>query len=207
MSDTAPELSIEVIIEAALRLAKRVGLDAITMRALADEMGVSHMATYYHVPNKNGLLQLVAEAAIAQVELAPPSAGVWHVRLSLLIRDMRAALVPYPGLGPFLLANEVPSPNSGRLMASAIAMLRESGFSERDALVAFTTVHNWLLGRLHVEAALSHSQLQRLDRRRGAAKVPAVRGVTAISRREYFDYGLEVVINGLRATVGRSVPE
>ena len=48
----------QTLVEAALRVARRVGLDALSMRMVAEELGVSAMAAYRHVPNRETLINL-----------------------------------------------------------------------------------------------------------------------------------------------------
>ena len=67
------QLSQERIVAAALAVAKRVGFDRLTMRALADELGVTPMAAYYYVSSKDQLLELVADAVASDAKPLPPT--------------------------------------------------------------------------------------------------------------------------------------
>ena len=177
-----------------MRVTKRVGLDRLTMRALAAELDVTPMAVYHHVQNKAELLQLVADAVVADVEVPPAASGSWETRLSALVRELRDRLGEFPGVGPYLLGTDVPTPGADRLVESAIAMLVEAGFEDEEAALAFTAVHNYLLGRLSVEAALRGPRLRRLRRRRSGLREPRIPRLPAD---RYFDYGLEHLIRGL----------
>ncbi|HZP28541.1 MAG TPA: TetR/AcrR family transcriptional regulator [Acidimicrobiia bacterium] len=187
-------LGRDEIVDAAMRVTKRSGLDRLTMRALAAELDVTPMAVYHHVQNKAELLQLVADAAVAGVAVPPPETGPWEARLAALVRELRARLAEFPGVGPYLLGSDVPTPGADRVVESGIAMLVDAGFGEEEATLAFTAVHNYLLGRLYVEASLRGPRLRRLRRRRSAMREPSI---PRLSADRYFEYGLEHLIRGL----------
>src|SRR5436190_3495185 len=92
----AEQLSQERIIAAALRVAKRVGFDRLTMRALAEELGVTPMAAYYYVKSKEELLELVADS-VAAAEPPLPAGLPWDEQLKLRAFDLFDRLVRYPG--------------------------------------------------------------------------------------------------------------
>jgi len=188
-------LGRDEIVDAAMRVTKRSGLGGLTMRALATELGVTPMAMYHHVPNKDALLQLVADTVVDQVEIPPSSVGGWSERLIALIRELRARLAEFPGVGPYLLGSEIPTPGADRIVTAAVEMLMEGGFSERDAGLAFTAVHNYLLGRLYVEASLRGPRLRRLRAKRSAGSEPPG---TRLRADEYFEYGLRHLVRGLQ---------
>jgi AcrR family transcriptional regulator len=183
------------IVDAAMRLIGSQGLEGLTMRALAVELGVTPMAMYHHVANKDELLQLVADAVISDVEVPSRDTGPWNVRLTLLAQELRSQLAAFPGVGPYVLGSDVVMPGLDRLMTDTIGMLIEEGFSERDAALAFTALHNYLLGRLTVEASLRGARLTRLKARRAGQPQPPGGDLPAD---EYFEYGLSHLIDGLR---------
>src|SRR4051812_7812961 len=88
---SADRLDVEQIVAAALRLTKRQGLNNLSMRSLADELGVTPMATYYYVHNKTELVDLVLEAVMSDVKVPDPSSGSWSERMWKLNRDTRKA--------------------------------------------------------------------------------------------------------------------
>ena len=78
-SVTPPALSREVVVDAALRLVDTQGFDAMTMRAVAGELGVVPMALYRHVTDKRDLVDAVLDRAMARVEL-PAVDSPWRSR-------------------------------------------------------------------------------------------------------------------------------
>src|SRR5207302_6834743 len=134
--DRSRPLSKDEIVAAALRLTKEVGLERLTMRLLAGQLGVTPMAAYYHVPDKRSMLELVGDAVMAQVEVPPPEAGPWDERLRLLNLSVRKVLAEYPGVGSFLLGAPLTT-NGRRLVDATVEILLDAGFDEREATLAY----------------------------------------------------------------------
>src|SRR3972149_3297280 len=139
------------ILDAALRLIHGHGIDALSMRGLAQQLGVSPMAIYYYVPNKDELLHRVAEKVLAGVPTPAPLASAWERQMrdyALAIWDLLSA---YPGLSQVVLARR-PATASQRLSSYALSLLEVAGFDQRTALLSMLSFHTYLLGVLTVQA-------------------------------------------------------
>src|ERR671919_1059934 len=84
-------LSKERVFRAALELADRSGLESLTMRKLADELGVGVMSLYYYVPNKDELITGMVDIVFSEIEL-PPNGGDWKTAMRQRARSTREAL-------------------------------------------------------------------------------------------------------------------
>jgi AcrR family transcriptional regulator len=148
-------LSRESVVEASMRLARENGLDGVTMRAVAAELGVTPMALYYHVDNKDQLVQLIADEVLAGT--APLQSGAdWESTLRDYLHSRWEALQAYPGLASYMID------------------LEEAGFDPDTALLAWSFALTYLQGRLSVDARFKSSEarvegLDRLSRRAHAA--------------------------------------
>jgi AcrR family transcriptional regulator len=92
-----PALDVDAIVGAAVALADERGLPALSMRALADALGVGTMTLYGHVPGKAELLDLMVDAVLG--ETAPePARGSWRARLEQLARENAALYRRHPWL-------------------------------------------------------------------------------------------------------------
>ena len=95
-------LSLEAIVSAAIAVADREGLDALSMRRLAQELDVNPMSLYHHVRDKQALLDAMADAVVAgfaepsEEVLASPSPRPWTEELRALIWLARGALIEHP---------------------------------------------------------------------------------------------------------------
>ncbi|MFG1789898.1 mycofactocin system transcriptional regulator MftR2 [Nocardia altamirensis] len=191
-------LSESEIVEAALRVVREDGVEKLSMRRLSRELGVSPMAPYYYVADKRELLDLVATAALTGVRTPPPESGPWQHRLRDLIDQIDDKLRKHPGLGDVLIEQMLGKQLD--LIAAIMEILFEAGFTERNVLAAYATIHTYLFGRSRVNprdrAPLSDVALP--DAVERATKYMAdLRGKYA------YDFGMEVLVAGLEAQLVR----
>jgi AcrR family transcriptional regulator len=184
------QLSQDRIVEAALRVAKRLGFYRLTMRALAEELGVTPMAAYYYVKSKEQLLELVADSvAAAQPQL--PADLPWDEQLKIQAFDLFERLTEYPGLGAFLLERPL-TPGVRKNYWNAIELFRRAGLDEHDAELAHATYHTFMFGLMGMEY-----------RFRPAKRSKRVRDDDAIvahaTTHDFIEFGLDVLIDGIRA--------
>jgi AcrR family transcriptional regulator len=172
------ELDSDRVVAGLLALARRVGVGRVTMRALASELGTSAPSLYYHVPNKQAALDLLAEALLDQVLL--PTAGTWQERLTALYGAGRAALLTVDGITTVLQSRPVPA-SGQRLDAAALEVLRGAGFDRSSAAMAQSLLSIHLLGSVSLEQALARTPA-RLSRRVADAR---------------FAFGMRVILRGL----------
>lgn len=107
---------------AALDLADAEGLDAVSMRRLAGELGVGAMSLYSHVAGKDELLELMADRIFAEF-LAPELPADWREALRTIARRTRTAMLHHPWLVPALVAG---APEPRRLGPSALRHFEQS---------------------------------------------------------------------------------
>ncbi|MFE9578728.1 mycofactocin system transcriptional regulator MftR2 [Nocardia sp. NPDC006044] len=191
-------LSESEIVEAALRVVREDGVEKLSMRRLSRELGVSPMAPYYYVADKRELLDLVATAALTGVRTPPAESGSWQRRLRDLIDQIDDKLRKHPGLGDVLIEQMLGKQLD--LIAAIMEILFEAGFTDRNVLAAYATIHTYLFGRSRVNprdrAPLSDVALPEAVER--ATKYMAdLRGKYA------YDFGMEVLISGLEAQLVR----
>jgi AcrR family transcriptional regulator len=122
-------LSRDSVLQTALRLADRDGLDALTMRALADELGVEAMSIYYHLPNKDAILDGAVEVVFAEIEAEVGGFGVptttdaatWAPALRERILGARRVLLRHPW-APWIM-------NATRHVDGIVGIMRAGGMS------------------------------------------------------------------------------
>ncbi|MFI7076530.1 TetR/AcrR family transcriptional regulator C-terminal domain-containing protein [Micromonospora sp. NPDC049903] len=145
-------LSRERALAAAIELVDAEGLAALTMRRLAAGLGVEAMSLYYHLPGKEGLLDGLVEAVIAEIEAATEVADAtaagddWRTRLRQRFLAARAVMLRHPW-APGLLGSR-PTVPSGvyTYYDQIIATLRDGGFSYRIAHRALHAFGSLALG-------------------------------------------------------------
>jgi TetR/AcrR family tetracycline transcriptional repressor len=191
-------LSESEIVEAALRVVREDGVEKLSMRRLSRELGVSPMAPYYYVADKRELLDLVATAALTGVRKSPPESGPWQQRLRDLIDQIDEKLRKHPGLGDVLIEQMLGKQLD--LIAALMEILFEAGFTDRNVLAAYATIHTYLFGRRRVNprdrSPLSDVALPDVVER-------ATKYMADLRGRYAYDFGMEVLVAGLEAQLVR----
>ncbi|MQA79685.1 MAG: TetR family transcriptional regulator [Streptosporangiales bacterium] len=140
------------IVDAAVRLARTEGVAALTIRRLADEVGASRMALYRHVPSKDALLDLVANAVAER--LAVPDVSVdspWQDRLRQLAHAMRRELRALPDLAQLIMARGNHSPGGLHLAEAILATLTTADLDDAATARFYLVYVDLVLGRAHRE--------------------------------------------------------
>lgn len=178
------------IVQAALAIADADGLEALTMRRLALELGAAPMAAYAHFAGKRELLTAVVDAVMGEVEL-PEADGRWRKPIRRLGLSFRAALLAHPAVMPAVHACGARGPKTLELLDRAHRILRSAGFADEQAAGAVDTLHAFALGAVSLEIASTFVD-------------PPVRhvmpNVPAGDREDRFRYGLDTILDGLAAT-------
>ncbi len=182
------------IVDAALRVIGEDGVDSLSMRRLSRELGVSAMACYYYVANKEELLDLVAKRALAGIQIPTDSGLPWHVRLRVLIERIDAELRHYQGVGEVLL--ERMRSTDRRIMCGTMEILEEAGFDDDAIVMAYATVHTYLFGRYRVTMS-GPPQSKNTEHDDIASRLQPT--ILKLRGRDYFDFGAGTLVAGLRA--------
>jgi AcrR family transcriptional regulator len=184
-------VSRQEIVNAALVIAERVGVGGVTMRILADELGVSVATAYYHVKDKAELLRLMGDAALAQVP-CPPRESPWDQRLVALSDDVRRTTARYPGLFP-TVPGVTEGPEVARLSECTLEMLRDAGVCEEELEATLLAVATYTWGQLLLDAlgreALS-AEARSSSRGREPASTPPV---------PTFQTSFQILLDGIRS--------
>lgn len=154
--DTA--LDAERIVDAAMALTRRHGLQGFSMRRLADDLGVTAMAPYSYFPSKEALLDAVTHQVFAQVKvpshdgLEPP----WDEQLRTFAWAVHDVLVEYPGVADQIYTYQRFPASAVPLVDHGVRLLQQAGFDETQAVVAFDVLASVVITRTHFE---SHQRL------------------------------------------------
>jgi AcrR family transcriptional regulator len=184
-------VSREEIVAAALAIAERVGVAGVTMRMLADELGVSVATAYYHVKDKAQLLRLMGDAALAQVR-CPPLGSPWDQRLVELSDDVRRTTARYPGLFP-TVPGVTEGPEVARLTECTLGMLRDAGVGEEELDATLLAVATYIWGQLLLDT-LGREALS--AEARGSS---TRRELSRPSQVSAFEASFEILLDGIRS--------
>lgn len=151
-SDRSP-LSRERVVTAAVALADEIGLDALSMRKLAQALGVEAMSLYHHVANKDDLLDGMVDAVFTEIE-APPIGGPWRPAIRARCTSLRAVLLAHPWAVGLLDSRQSPGLATLAHHDAVIGCLRADGFTVAHTALAFATLDAFVYGFAVQELAL-----------------------------------------------------
>ena len=126
-------LTREEIIKEALALLEEHGPGALSMRRLAERLGVAPNALYTHVHGKADLIDGLIDQVYAGLDLDPDPAGDWTQQLATLSQAVRAHLLAHPAVVPYARQQPGLGPHSLRLGEAIYRVLRPAGFSDQAA--------------------------------------------------------------------------
>lgn len=205
----------------ALTLADAEGLDAVTIRRLATDHGVTPMALYWHFRDKDLLLDGIVERLLSEVVLPDDLPQLpWDQRLRELLAAILAVLRAHPAAAELIQTRIMLSEAGLDLTERALGLLREAGFSpEQAAQLAGHALCSIVLlvtsepgQQVGEEAELKEQRmrskkamLQSLSPERYPHVQACAEGFTNCgSAPAYFDLGLDLFVNGLRAVAPAS---
>lgn len=156
-------LNTATVVEAALGLIEDEGIDGLSIRRLADRLGVGRMALYRHVDSKDELLRLVLNEIAERELLADDGAELpWREELRVLAHRIRSQLIRYPGLGGALLAAGAAGPASRRFAERLLGVFARAGFRGRDLAVCYLIYVDTVVGRAHREGVADFAAAARM---------------------------------------------
>ena len=143
--ETRVPLSKERVLQAAVGLAARDGIDSLTMRKLAEELGAGAMSLYHYVPNKEELLDGMVDIVFSEIEL--PTADVhWRTAMRRRALSTREALNRHRWAVGLMESRSTPGPASLRLHNAVLGCLREAGFSIELTIQAYSVQDAYIYG-------------------------------------------------------------
>ncbi|MBB6554941.1 TetR/AcrR family transcriptional regulator [Nonomuraea rubra] len=154
MSPPSHPLSRGLVLEAAIRVADRGGVEAITMRKVAQELGVEAMSLYHHVPNKDAILDGVVDMVFAAIKL--PGAGYddWREAIRVRAFSAREVLSRHSWALGLIDSRRNPGPATLRHHDAVLGVLRRAGFTLPMAAHAVSLIDSYVGGFVLQEANL-----------------------------------------------------
>jgi AcrR family transcriptional regulator len=199
-------------LEVALAIADSDGIEAVTMRRLARELGVEAASLYHHVNGKDQILDGLVDIVAAEIEPPLPSAG-WREAINQRAHNTRAGLCRHPWAVSLMASRTTPGPATLRLLETGIRCFREGGFSVLLAAHAVSavdsSVHGFVLQEVNLPfrggselAAMTAAVMEAFP----ASEFPYLFEMTVahVLQPGYdygneFDSGLKVVLDGVAA--------
>jgi AcrR family transcriptional regulator len=205
--------SRERVVEVALDLLRVGGLDALSMRKVAAELGVSVSTVYWWAGNKEQLLALVVDEIHGRIELPNDDPAVaWVEQLRTYAENSYAVYSQYAFVFPIVFRGVLAGPNTCDLVECALRILRRGGFSDDEAVAAHSALGALVLGFVrHVADPApgddvvwtAGHRLEELDRARYPATVAMAAELQAHDPDRRFGFALDAFLGGLAARAPR----
>lgn len=200
-------LTAERVVEAAIAVADRGGIDAVSMRSVGRELGVEAMSLYHHVASKEALLDALADWIFASV-VAPTRAMGWREGLLAHGASVRAVLGAHPWAFALVESRRDPGPVLLAHHEAVLACLQRDGFSVRGSAHAFSLVDAYVYGFALTErnlpfdpgvdgASFVEAIAQHAVTHPSLAAVAATWVEDGSSFTSEFDHGLGIVLDAL----------
>jgi AcrR family transcriptional regulator len=134
------------IVELALEIVDREGLDALNMRRLATQAGVKPMSLYHHFPSKDAILDAVGEALAATALSASEAGGTWQDRVHQQFAELHGVVREHPRALPLISRAVVRTPSGRRWMEELMQTLLTASFDPAGAAAVYHTLGAYTLG-------------------------------------------------------------
>ncbi|MFE2876459.1 TetR/AcrR family transcriptional regulator C-terminal domain-containing protein [Streptomyces roseus] len=148
-----PSFTREAIVVAAVAVADAEGLEAVTMRRVAAEVGAGVMSLYSYAPDKETLLELMVDHVVGELTVTDPPTGDWRADLKAVAHLQRAHMLRHPWLPAALSTRRSPGPNTLAVLEHALAALRPTGLDGGAKLEVFAQLTAFVAGHVGYEIA------------------------------------------------------
>jgi AcrR family transcriptional regulator len=195
-------LTSEDIAKAALAVIDRDGLAALTMRAVATELGMGTMSLYRYVSDRAQLEALVVDLVLAEVDFGPPRRASWQRQVAVLAERVRAAVGAHPEVVSLTMIHRQSSMNSLRWGEAVLGVLAGAGFTGQARVIALRSVLGYVIGSIQLDylGPLNGTGTEIIATREDFPLLAeTARRARKISADEEFRRGLDALLRGLSA--------
>jgi AcrR family transcriptional regulator len=153
-----PGLSVERIIRAAIELADAEGLAALSMRRVAERLGVGTMSLYTYVPGKAELLDVMLDTVLGEIARPDGAAGGWRAGLELRAREDWALYHRHPWILGIAGARALLGPNETTLYDATLHTVSGIGLSGREMMLVVSLVTGYVRGAAQGAVDAAHAK-------------------------------------------------
>ena len=203
-------LSADRVLAGAMRLADRIGIEKLTIRRLADELGVTPMAIYRYMPSKEAIVDGMVEAVFTEIDL-PPLETDWKAAMRRRCVSLHEVLLRHPWAPPLMESRPAPGPALLHHHDVVLGYLRRGGLPLPWAAHAYAVLDSYVFGFAMQEANLPFGGDHQIGDLADAiltaipaAQYPYLREFTAHHALQpgyhfgsSFDVGLDLLLDGL----------
>jgi len=211
-------LSRDRIVERAIAIADAEGIEAVSMRRIASDLGATPMALYNHVANKDELMNGIAGQLLKEIDVSALDPTDWAKAVKIGYTEFRRVLLRHPNLLPVLQRKTEMSPDAMRPIELAMSILQGAGFSPAEALQAHWTLSGFAMG--HVlwqmtnplldnedgfslqELAMSHRRMLSDDE--FPCLIAALPAMESYDMDVAWEFGIDAIVEGLKVKLAQA---
>jgi AcrR family transcriptional regulator len=201
-----PRLSRERIVDAALRIVDAGGLDAVSMRSVADALGTGPASLYAHVSGKDELLSLLIERLAGEMHLPEPDPERWQEQVKELVREMHAVLLAHRDLARASMGTIPLGEAALRVTDRTIELLELGGLPKRVVAYAVDLLPRYAVAAAVEQSLADEHYLEEVEAYYAALPPDRFPHLAALAHElgqgdagERFEFGLDVLVAGLAA--------
>jgi TetR/AcrR family tetracycline transcriptional repressor len=207
---TTRRLTRDIVVEEALAVLDEGGYEALTIRRLAERLGVVPMAVYRHVTSKDDLTDALVDLAVSRVPLPDPGLD-WRDGLRQLAHAIRNTILRHPGVNTPLVTKPALGPSSLVLAEFGFDVMRSAGFHGDDTTRSVNSIVTYTIGFTALEvprrlagfeadgtgATALDVAFDQLAPNRFPHTVELRPAPAELVSNEQFEYGLERLLDGI----------
>jgi AcrR family transcriptional regulator len=203
-------LTRDAIVEAALALLERDGLQGLSMRRLAQELGAGAASLYWHVGDKEELLSLMLDRIVGEAELVEPSSENWQEQVKEMLRATRRLMLKRRDAAQISLGRIPAGPNSLPVLERTLAVLAAAGLPARVISYAADMFALYVGGFAYEESmpqqgdpAAFGEYLASLPPEQFPTLTALAPDLVAGGAEERFEFAIDLLVRGLEAMAER----
>lgn len=210
-------LTRDRIVAAAIAILDRDGLDAVTTRRVAEDLGTGSASLYAHVASRDELIELMVDRIAAEIEVPEPDPARWPDQLRAYARHAQQVWAGHADITRASLASIPTGPQRLRVIERLLAILRAAGFSDQVAVWAIDRLQIYIDADVYEGSVYAAKIKQGLDieeylnsirdyyGRLPADRFPVIASLADVivaGSDQRFEFGLDLFIDGLAARLG-----
>jgi TetR/AcrR family tetracycline transcriptional repressor len=211
------QLNAERIVQESIIILNKEGIIQLTMRKLADTLGIRAASLYYHVKDKSELLQLIAEDICSKIHIPDPKLP-WHEQLLLTMNEYRSVLMTVRDSAEILLDTVPFTPKRLYLIDTIYRIFLNAGLPPEEVQIVSAAINNYVLCFVMDEmkilnAARDHGitveeltaygteMFKNLPKDQYPNAVFMSDFITRVDKDREFQYSLEIMLNGIKSRI------
>jgi len=192
------------VVRAAVAIVDEEGVEALTIRRVAEACGLSPMGVYRHVRDKEDLLDRIVDAVVGPGLDEVDVTGAWDEQVTELFRYARRLFLKHPGVAVLCVLRPTPVVGVARFYDRVLAALDSGGFTGVEAVRCFDTLLMFMFGSVLWEIPRTPTIRERLvavalDDEGSSQLVARAAELRRRDPTEYFEAGLATILDGIRA--------